>query len=80
MIHYKEIEINMRNFRKTAINQIWTDLDWKKTDPDKNYFKIKILQINCSFFWVIDINNKVSKWWGDMNTFNITSGGDLEVK
>ena len=50
MIFYKEIEMKMRIFGKIAIYQIWTDPDWKKTDPDQNYFKIEILQINCSFF------------------------------
>ena len=50
MIFYKEIEMKMRNFWKIAIYQILTDPDWKKTDPDQNYFKIEILQINCSFF------------------------------
>lgn len=52
---YKSI-IKIQTKNHISTNQtIVADIYFRKGDSDQNYFKIDVLQKNCSVFWVTDM-------------------------
>lgn len=72
MTFCKEIETKLRNFKKIAVNQIWTNTNFKKPGPPENYSKTEILQKYYSFFWEMNVHYNISKW---TNSFSAKQPG-----